>query len=257
MPACLFCENANLTKEHIWPAWMVKLFPETHYNANFRRDHEGSVALDKHWSKNDITHTAGVVCADCNGGWMSDTENTTIPVLKPIIELPSGLRRLTMPHQSVIAQWAVLRSMVFDGARATSIYYSRQECAAFARAAQHIPLQNTSVWLALLPDTGEPLGVHARIHSRVNGDRTIGFKVFNCVVGRLAFQIFHWKGLTGPKLISEKRPGHVIDLKQLTQPVWQNATVRVWPKPTALKNWPPRQTLTVTTLVPFLQRFML
>lgn len=76
MRACAFCgANARLSGEHIWSAWVGKLYGRpTPRRFTFRQmDRDGRVV--RTWRSRDIDMTAKVVCEGCNNGWMSDLEN--------------------------------------------------------------------------------------------------------------------------------------------------------------------------------------
>jgi hypothetical protein len=78
---CLFCDSHNLTREHIWPDWLVELFPKGNYSATQAHSEFGT--LTRH--AKDITHKARFVCGDCNRGWMSEIEGIASEFLKPVI----------------------------------------------------------------------------------------------------------------------------------------------------------------------------
>lgn len=68
MGTCLFCDETKLTKEHIFPDWIVRLFDEqieSRHNlyTAFMERADGT----KHsWPAKDITHTRKLVCGPCN-----------------------------------------------------------------------------------------------------------------------------------------------------------------------------------------------
>ena len=108
---CLFCSSTQMSREHLWPAWLASLFPEE------RRRHlisagVGLDATDKTWIAKPFTSEAKVVCRTCNSGWMSKLEEDTKPILSPFIPDAAGSRRLTRYDQLVIANWTMLRLMV-------------------------------------------------------------------------------------------------------------------------------------------------
>src|SRR5262245_21759296 len=102
-----------MSLEHIWPQWMVSMFPQDEYTAGRRVDTPDG-PIEKTWRTNSVDHKAGVVCRACNEGWMSGIESETKPILKPIIEQPRITRRLNLHQQSVLANWVALRAMIFD-----------------------------------------------------------------------------------------------------------------------------------------------
>jgi len=57
---CLFCDSHDLNREHIWPEWVVKLFPEkTGYTATATNSETGG----RSWQVESITHKARFVRA--------------------------------------------------------------------------------------------------------------------------------------------------------------------------------------------------
>ena len=81
MPVCAFCPaTANLTGEHIWPAWLTKLLPKTRYR-NERVDGEAKTT----WTTTRLDQTANVVCKTCNETWMSALENEAKSLLAEVI----------------------------------------------------------------------------------------------------------------------------------------------------------------------------
>src|SRR5215470_17822374 len=101
------------------------------------------------------------------------------------------------------------------------------------------------VWLAILPPIA-PKGVLAQLYSRANDDRTVGFEVFNCLIGQVAFQVLHWKGY-----------GHIIDEVRACAPDWRSLTAEIWPNTNVSVAWPPPAHLTVQGTGVFLNRFVI
>src|SRR5262249_44694109 len=149
-------------------------------------------------------------------------------------------RKLSRHDQLVVANWAVLRAMVIDGTRKAS-YYAEQERVDFACSSPRKPLPNTHVWLATLPDIGG-MGVRAGIDGRTDNDRTVGFKVFNCIVGQVALQVVHWKA---PGLRGEAASA-VVNVRKLLLPIWKKATIQIWPRSISALKLPPKQSLTLS-----------
>ena len=238
----------------MWPEWMVKSFPERPYDAGYRTFGDLREPTEEFWTKNDVTHKAKVVCKLCNNGWMSLLEQETIPILKPMITNPRGARRLNMHQQGILANWTTLRLMIFDRVRdSDSKYFSNDELIAFATPSKRKPITHTHVWLATLPDMGG-MGVHAGIHCRGTATDPWRYSVFNCVFGQIALQVFHWSGFTADWIGNADRSA-AINLRKLNDPIWQKATVRVWPRRSNLLSWPPQQSLALAGISPFYNRF--
>src|SRR5687767_13069259 len=87
MPQCLFCSETKLTKEHIWPDWIVREFArrvppgKKQFTASYTRNK----LPVRTWFQNTITHEAKLVCSTCNNKWMSQLETCAKPFLLPLI----------------------------------------------------------------------------------------------------------------------------------------------------------------------------
>jgi hypothetical protein len=253
---CLFCPSTPMSREHIWPEWMVEIFPESDYKSGRRIQTHGEGLSEQTWSKKTVTHKASVVCKKCNETWMSQIEQETKLVLKPIIEEPRTKRQLNLHQQALLANWAALHAMVFQKAlKPDSVYYSEEECWTFADSHREgrKPILNTHVWLALLPDMGG-MGVHGGIHSRNPSGEPWRYSFFNSVFGRIAVQAFHWSGVTGDWIGNEHRS---INLRKLDESVWRHAVIRIWPRKSISVTWPPRKSLTHAGIRPFYNRFFI
>src|SRR5258706_6641731 len=108
MRKCLFCDPTKLTREHIWPDWIVEIFPS---NSSYTGTRAHSKLGVKSWPANSITQRSRLVCKQCNGIWMSQIEAATSPILGPLIT--SDLPRCTLDtcDQLTLATWACLRAM--------------------------------------------------------------------------------------------------------------------------------------------------
>lgn len=111
MPVCAFCPaTANITGEHVWPAWLSKLLPKTRY-----RNERADGAAKTIWTTTRIDQTANVVCKNCNATWMSDLENRAKNLLADAIvngkQTPFGpddLKFLSAHAAAVIANYQTL-----------------------------------------------------------------------------------------------------------------------------------------------------
>jgi hypothetical protein len=233
------------------------MFPKRDYTSGRRVAHHNEPVREWASQRSDITTKARIVCATCNNGWMSVVESDTIPILKPMIEDAHNTIRLSRHDQRLLTNWAVLRSMVFDRSRGYEpSYHSPQSLRAFVQRSDRKPSPNTHVWLSRFNPT-IPRFAHSAIHSRVNDDRTVGYKVFNCVFGQVAFQVFHWKGFIDELPIGSEISGKRLDLRRLSLPVWRDSTLKVWPNPGISANWPPQGMLGFSNANAFLNRFVI
>ncbi len=147
---CLFCQSGKLTREHIWPDWIVKLFPS---GPRWRGGIDDSTGRRIRMTSTSLTHKAKCVCSTCNSGWMSDIEIASTRVLKPLIEGSRKRRVLTRKEQRRLAQWMTLRSMVLETQYPErNRYYTQSEREAFARNRSLDAVSNLHIWLADFPD---------------------------------------------------------------------------------------------------------
>src|SRR4051812_46683479 len=131
MRVCIFCGGGPLTLEHVWPAWLIALFPALPSTITFRGRERQATTSDE--------LTVRAVCEKCNGGWMSDLEQQAKPLLMELLEerpysfMPPGM-------QDVISAWAVKTVMVFEHVLGpdAGVYYTQEERVAF-RIPPHVP----------------------------------------------------------------------------------------------------------------------
>lgn len=105
--ACAFCGSTDtrLTIEHVWPQWISRSLRG--------RGELKARRADSEWRTKKIDTKVRAVCATCNGGWMSDIEAETMPILEPMIlgDIPRVLSPL---DQVKLARWAYKTALVFD-----------------------------------------------------------------------------------------------------------------------------------------------
>ena len=109
---CIYCGGAGLTKEHIWGNWLKNHIPRdmphySQYSAWVHPTHTDAVQK-KH--PGDIhSRKPRIVCELCNTGWMSRLQETTKPILLPLI---GGKKtELTPRDQRCLAAWCCMVAM--------------------------------------------------------------------------------------------------------------------------------------------------
>ena len=87
MALCLFCDSAELTREHIWPDWLVTEYKSRGPSGRgaYTATLEHTDGLNAEWRQSTITMKRRLVCESCNSGWMSDLESLASPMLKPLL----------------------------------------------------------------------------------------------------------------------------------------------------------------------------
>lgn len=97
------------------PDWAVKILLQRGFN-----DYDVHLNVNgdqKHFHKKSAEDKSRIVCATCNGGWMSAIESSAKPLLAPMAfdRTPATLQA---PEMNTIARWAMLRALVADVAYA-------------------------------------------------------------------------------------------------------------------------------------------
>ena len=112
---CIFCGKPGVTKEHVWPAWLLPYLPrdavnhelldETHYRTHVER------AVRRHAGA-PHSGTLRIVCRSCNNGWMSILQNEAKPILLPLVL--GEPRTLFRKDQTILAAWMSMFAMVAE-----------------------------------------------------------------------------------------------------------------------------------------------
>lgn len=248
MSQCLFCERTKLTKEHLWPNWIVRLFktrvPPRKGIYRLTQYHKG-VPI-RTWSTNRITAEARVVCKSCNENWMSDLESHAKPFLIPLIQGLRPVSPFTADEACAIAAWLTLRSMVFESLRPppNKPYYSQTDRSSFAFGETLSPPDNTFIWLAPFgtPRYSASYVVHNWIAKTAS--ETVGMHSTTVVIDQIAMQLLTWKG--------QRRR---MNWERLERDGWNNLSRLLWPFRTRPVYWPPPQHLPNQLLQTFGNRF--
>ena len=116
MNRCLFCDSTALTREHVWPDWIVRIFdkhvPKTMWSATHYNKPDGTKA---EWNSRSLTFKTRVVCEPCNGGWMSDVETHCKSIVHPLMVSPhpGAINALDHARSPSGPRCALLRSSLF------------------------------------------------------------------------------------------------------------------------------------------------
>lgn len=211
--ACPFCQgfNASLTKEDIYPTWLLKELRR--YGA--RSKHEGR------WSTKIVGYTTPV-CEDCNHRWMSTVEHDVKDLM---ISMFFHTRLLNQYEQDRLALWAAMKANLFDAASDKPVV---------PRGFGHDlnihrqPHRGMYVWMAAYTDKN-PLVVIPRLifaseHDEgIGEDRLIGWCVTFTIV-RIVFQVFI----------------PFVDGTLAPLETFNDSVVQLWPRQSPTLDWPPR-----------------
>lgn len=93
MPNCIFCGYSNLTKEHLWGQWLIKVSKLEHgpkdkvihsvSELGKTAPLESKLGMFDRRNGTELHLSRRLVCAKCNNEWMSGIENDAMGVLKP------------------------------------------------------------------------------------------------------------------------------------------------------------------------------
>ncbi len=139
--SCVFCGAADdLTKEHLWPSWFNKVFPNVHtHRTTLNRPGEKA----RSWIHGaNADQGIAYVCGECNHGWMGGLERAVKPSLIPMFR---GRRyTLDLPQQRALAAWAFKIAIIAE-------YLDPSNAVIPSRARSALVRRTTD-----LPEFGEP-----------------------------------------------------------------------------------------------------
>jgi hypothetical protein len=228
MRECIFCGGRVNSKEHAWPAWLLK-FLKRSPDENVPIDASRLGGWTKRWDGINASLKLKKVCRTrCNDGWMSLLEDRARPILSEMI-LGNAIM-IDRVQQLRIAQWATKCAMVFDSMDPGARFYDASERFHFRETLT--PAPSTNVWLGNYSgSTFRALTVHRTVP--LNGHQGIPYKghIQTMVFGRLVIQTFSVK-----RLIDKDGSVGLLDMlpKQ-----WDQSTIRVWPVSVDAIRWPP------------------
>jgi hypothetical protein len=108
---CVFCGASNLTREHVLPNWISKMFTAK-LTATTTIEKQGQP--DKIYKSALLQHKVKVVCAKCNNGWMSQLESDVKSILSRMLFALDQGTALGAKEQNILAFWAQKTVMILD-----------------------------------------------------------------------------------------------------------------------------------------------
>jgi hypothetical protein len=155
MGDCIFCgHHRQMTKEDIVPIWLGNLLkaiypdPRGWSTVTGKRVPEGGFERRTARSGGPTEYKLKRVCKECNGGWMRDIENATIPILSPLIR-GDALDAITSEQALVIATWMTLKVLTFDLFDRPAIF-APNDCTSFFK--EQCPPASFQTWIAGIMD---------------------------------------------------------------------------------------------------------
>lgn len=232
MRRCIFCGGAALTKEDVWPQWVIKLLQKSTDEIVPMQARRNKDPLRK-WPKmgNRVLEFNGA-CQSCNNGWMSTLESETAPILIPMITNHPAI--LDSMQQLQLARWTMKFAMLFESMDGGGRFYTDGDRSNF-RATLAPPGDFLEIWLAHYS------GSVFRAATDHKGVETVGASgmpyrghIMTMIFGSLAIQVLNFKCVTA----DDPTPG--IRIKGDRD--WSNYIVRVDPA-IAEVHWPPELSL--------------
>lgn len=113
---CLFCGNTELTREHVFAQWLldewnirkVKMDMQ-HHNFHGQKISERPLTL------NSLIN--GLICRECNNGWLSRIERQVKPILIKLLNHTSdNLITLLKENHNLLSMWAFKTAMILNHA---------------------------------------------------------------------------------------------------------------------------------------------
>lgn len=113
---CIFCGTTPTSAEHLFPAWIGRLFKKRGIDG-IHRYGSSEKGIIREWKDVDpLQYKVKAVCRNCNNGWMSDIENQALPILSQMITgKANSLNPLVLNKQTkkIISIWLVLRAIIY------------------------------------------------------------------------------------------------------------------------------------------------
>jgi hypothetical protein len=107
---CIFCGEPANSQEHVWPNWAAPLLADEGLAPHLHQIvRDGQIEAEWTYEKTPYTVTVGVVCKDCNNGWMARLEERAKPFLDAALH--GRGRLLHEAGQQTLAAWALKTSM--------------------------------------------------------------------------------------------------------------------------------------------------
>lgn len=117
---CIYCAGGNLSKAHIWPAWLKQVLPtfsNTHENVvgefrTFKSAVPGPAPSVEVRQGSTFSRKLRIVCQDCNSGWCGSVEHDAKSILQPLIAGEPA--EISPADQRKLALWFALIIVLLD-----------------------------------------------------------------------------------------------------------------------------------------------
>jgi hypothetical protein len=235
---CVFCGNdaGKISGEHIWSAWIGRLFTSTAYTWTYVDPQTGEAQVRDFKT---IDFTINDVCKPCNEGWLSRLEARAKLAFSEMIQKPVEFSLL--PSGAVLLAAFAFKSAII----ATCMNKSRE---AFFTPAARLRFKNSleippgvQMWLARFSGgaassglfIGNVLGANAPKDNHLHG---LELYSFTYVAGRLVLQVL------APKWENILKRGRPLPML-VPSGAWDSVSTRFWPNQGLPISWPPEKYL--------------
>jgi hypothetical protein len=246
MRKCAFCIYRDAgNDEHIWSDWMGKMLPHDRYN--FRRISQDGVI--RHFQGPKINLKAGVVCGECNHGWMSNLEAELQH--SPFKEMMLNGTPVTLARNDIelIAAFAFKTIVIANHMklREGGTFFTDGERTRFRRTHQ-LPA-GFQVWLSMRQSRAKRTGIFKSSYG-IHRHPRYGYEFYTLTwgLGHVIVQALagHW---TRKKLRKKATPIAVTQTPEMDE-----CAIAVWPFRGPVK-WPPPKPVTDDMIRRFCTRF--
>lgn len=108
--ACVYCgARTQLTREHVWPRWLVDYLPadDGRWTSRVKVGRSGQTvetkASEPFKGRDAVSLTARCACSACNSGWMSRLEGEAMSVVGPLVR--GTAKTLSHEDAQLTARW--------------------------------------------------------------------------------------------------------------------------------------------------------
>lgn len=110
---CIFCKfEGELSNEHIFPQWLLKKFDIYEDMINTVHSAYGIKLSERKHPYNKLVN--GLVCENCNNGWMSDLEENAKNSLIILANQEQDYMSVLYENHKHIARWAIKTAMTLN-----------------------------------------------------------------------------------------------------------------------------------------------
>ncbi len=226
-----------MAQEHLWSAWIGRLFPKQVVTWKIVDPETFGV---KSGQMESLDLKVEAVCSNCNSGWMSKLESSVQPILSPVIKDGESMY-FAKRDINKLAAFTFKNAVIANCLNpAREPFFTRAARERF-RETRHIPT-SVSCWLAGLStpiltglNFGYVLGLQTRYENGVWDDLEI--YVYTFAIGYLVLQ------LRAFRFADMMHRGRTLPRSLPQNPFWDHYSIPFWPNSASMLRWPPAEHL--------------